>query len=318
MIGSGKFWRRAAITACAVIVASVLVAPGPNINLRSAIAIHDFGHVVAFGLLTALIAFALSAQSRPTFWGRAGTTCLAAGVSLALGAVTEVAQAVIGSHGDTWDVIRDGGGALAVALILVALDSGISRRARAAFASAAILVLVTFTYPLYAALDDEARARAQFPVLANFETASELSRFEFGEGLKPRIVRTTDDDGRPVSAMQLHLPSGKYPGFALRYFPGDWQGLRALKLLIVNPEATPIEMTVRLDDSQYRLNLDDRYNRSFPVAPGTNRVEILLSDVAEAPRDRLFDLRRVHSLLVFAIELEQPRSIIIGPILLLP
>jgi hypothetical protein len=63
--------------------------------------------------------------------------------------------------------------------------------------------------------------------------------------------------------------------------------------------------------------MDDRYNRAFPLSPGANRIEIPLSDIASAQRDRQFDLGRVHSLLVFAVDLKQPRSIIIGPITLL-
>jgi hypothetical protein len=318
MIGSVRIWRWTALTTCAVIAATVFAAPDPNARLRSALAIHDFGHVVAFGLMTALFAFALSARPRPTFQGRAGATCLAAGAALALGAAVELGQAVAGLYGDPWDVLRDGGGAFSVALILIALDPAISGRARAALSGAAIIVLGAFSYPILAALDDEARARSQFPVLASFKTTSELSRFHFGNGKKPRIVLIPDDVGQSVSAVQLHLPPGKYPGFVLRYFPGDWRGMRALRLLVVNPEPTLIEMTVRIDDAEYdyRLDLDDRYNRSFPLSPGVNRIEIPLSDVATAPRNRRFDLGRVKLLLMYAVDLEQPRDIIIGPIVL--
>jgi hypothetical protein len=300
-----------------VIAAVVFSAPGPDSNLRSAIALHDFAHVVAFGVVTVLFAIGLDARSHATIRGRVGATCLAAGAALTLGAIVEVAQAATGLHGDPWDVVRDGGGALSVALILVALGSGIWRRLRVALAGAAILVLAAFMYPLFAALHDEARARTQFPVLASFETRSELSRFNFGEGMRPRIVSTTDDKGRAISAIQLNLPPGKYPGFELRYFPRDWRGMRALELMIVNPESTPTAIAVRIDDVGYRFHLYDRYNRSFPLSPGLNRIEIPLSDVAAAPRDRRFDLARVHSLLVFAVDLKQPRSIVIGPITLL-
>ena len=75
MPGSVRIWRRAALAACAIISAAVIAAPDPNTNLRSALAIHDFGHVAAFGLVTALFAFALSALSRPTLRGRVGVTC---------------------------------------------------------------------------------------------------------------------------------------------------------------------------------------------------------------------------------------------------
>lgn len=314
---AGKTWRGAALGACIVITIIVFSAPGPDVNLRSAIAIHDFGHVAAFGLVTALFAVALGAQAHVTFGGRVGAICLAGIAALTLGAAVELAQAVNGLHGDPWDAVRDAGGAFSVALILVALDSKFSTCLRAVIAGAGLFVFAAFAYPVFAALNDEARARAQFPVLASFERRSELSRFSFGEGLRPRIVSTTDDKGRAISAVQLHLPPGRYPGFELRYFPGDWRGLRALQLLIVNPETSPTELTVRIDDSKYRFRMDDRYNRAFPLSPGANRIEIPLSDIASAPRDRQFDLGRVHSLLVFAVDLKQPRSIIIGPITLL-
>jgi hypothetical protein len=312
-------WRWVALVACVVIAAAVFGAPDPNVKLRSALAVHDFGHVVAFGLVTALLAFALSAWSRPTFQGRAGATCIAAGAALAVGATVELAQAIWRLHGDPWDVVRDGGGALSAALILIALDTAISGLVRTVLLAVSIFIIAVFTFPVFAALVDEARAQAQFPVLASFETKRELSRFEFVKEKNPGIVLISDNEGRQIPAMQLRLPPGKYPGFALSYFPGDWRDMRALRLIIVNPGSTPFEMTVRIDDADYdyRLDLDDRYNRSFPLSPGLNRIEIPLVDVAAAPRARTLDLGRVQTLLVYAVDLEQPRRIIIGPITLL-
>ena len=176
-----------------------------------------------------------------------------------------------------------------------------------ALGGVATFLLAVLTYLVFSGLDDEARARAQFPVLASFKTTSELSRVHFGEGTRARIVRMTGEDGQAASAVELHLPPGKYPGFELRYFPGDWQGMRALKLTIVNPEPGPTEVTIRIDDTEYRLKLHDRYNQSFPLSPGINRIAIPLADVASAPRGRRFDLGRVHTLLVFAIDLKEPR-----------
>ena len=132
MIRAERSWRWAALAACGVIAATVLAAPDPDTNLRSALAIHDFGHVAAFGLVTALFAFALSAWSSPALRGRVVAICLAAGAALTLGAAVELAQAVSGLHGDLWDVMRDGGGAFSVALILTAFDYAISARWRAA------------------------------------------------------------------------------------------------------------------------------------------------------------------------------------------
>jgi hypothetical protein len=313
-------WRRAAAATGVCVSAAVFWAPDPDASLRSLLALHDLGHVAASGLVAALLAYALSAGSRPTARARAGAIWLAAGAALALGAGVELAEAATGLNGDPWDVVRDGGGALLVALMLTARDPELSAAMRAALAGAALSTLVACVYPTAAALYDEARARAQFPVLASFETTTELSRFRFEEGMEPRIVPTTDDEGRAASGMRLRLPPGRYPGFELSYFPRDWRGARALRLLIVNPEPTPIELNVRIDDAEYDYRLDraDRYDRAFPLSPGANRIEIPLSDVAMAPRGRRFDLERVQTLLVYAIDLGQPREIIVGPIVLLP
>jgi hypothetical protein len=186
-------------------------------------------------------------------------------------------------------------------------------------ACVATVTLAAFAWPVAAALVDEARARAQFPVLASFEAAMELSRFEFTDGAQPRIVSLPDDAGRPVSGMRLRLPPGKYPGLVMQHFPEDWRGLRALRLLILNPEPAPIEISVRIDDGayDYRLDLADRYNRAFLLPPGANRIDIALSEVAAAPRGRRFDLGHVRSLLLYAVDLHRPREIVIGPITLL-
>ncbi len=313
-------WRGVSLITCVAIAAAVLTAPDPNTNLRSALALHDFGHVVAFGVVAALFAFALSARSRSGLQGRGGVICLAACAALALGVAVELAQAASGATGDPWDVMRDAGGAFSMALLLAAFEPALAVRIRAGLAGVAIFAVGALAYPTLVALDDEARAVAQFPVLASFERTIELSRFRFDEGMEPRVARMFDDDGRHFSAISLHLRPGAYPGFVFRHFPRDWRDMRALQLLIVNPESVPMDMTLRIDDADYDYELDihDRYNRSFSFLPGTNRIEIPLSDIAAAPRDRRFDLGRVQRLLVYAVDLEQPHEIIIGPIVLLP
>jgi hypothetical protein len=319
MNASVRLERWAALTGCVAITAAIFWAPDPDARLRSALAIHDFGHVLAFGLVTALVAVALRVPSRTAVGRRLGATCLAAFAAVALGAAVEMIQAASGLHGDPWDVVRDGGGAISAALLIVALDPAIPGSARAAVTGAAIVVLLAFAFPIFTALEDEARARAQFPVLASFESTKELSRFRFAQGKQPGIVGIEDHEGRPVSAMRLRLLPARYSGFALKHFPGDWRGLRALRLLVVNPEPAPVELTVRIDDAGYdsKLDIDDRYNRSFPLVPGLNRIEIPLTDVAGAPRGRTFDLGHVRLLLLYVVDLEEPRSLIVGPISLL-
>lgn len=244
---------------------------------------------------------------------------LATGAAVALGAAVEIAQALGGRWVDPWDILRDSGGALSAALTLTAIDHAVSARARIALAICAVLILTIFAYPAISVLRDESLARSQFPVLVGFETNDELSRFYFSEETKARIVQTTGKEGHPVSAMQLRLPRGKYSGFNLRYFLRDWRDFRALRLHIFNPEPMPLEMAVRIDDFKYnnKIGMSDRYNRTFSILMGINQIEIPLSEVASAPHERRFDLERVQSLLVYAVDLEHSRDVIIGPIVLM-
>jgi hypothetical protein len=296
----------------------VFSAPDPDRSLRSAIALHDLGHVFAFGLVTALFAFAVPVRDHRGSRRWTLTAGTGAGAAVGLGAAIEAAQALTGGHGDAADVLRDAGGALFAALVVVAWNPALSARARAVLGFMAILVLAPFTFPTLAALTDEAHARAQFPVLASFESVQELSRFDFAAEEHARLTSTLDEHGRPVRGLSLHLPRGKYPGFGLRYFPRDWRSLRALRLLLVNPEPVPFAMTVRIDDAEHdpELGLEDRYNRSFLLSPGVNRIEIPLADIAAAPHSRRFDLARVQLLLVYAIDLARAREVIVGPIVL--
>lgn len=312
-------WRRlAALVACALISTLIIVAPDPDDSLRSAIALHDFGHVIAFAVVTALLLVSRPAPDRAGILPRMRAAGLAASGALLLGIVVELAQALIGGVSDPWDVLRDAGGAVCAAVLWIAGDTGLRAGARLGLAGAAILVLGAFTLPLVAALEDEARARKEFPVLASFESERDLSRLRIDAGSSEKLISTADGEGRPVAGLALHLPPGKYPGVALRYFPRDWRGLRALQLLLVNPAPVSQEIWIRIDDADYdyRLDMADRYTRSFVLSPGANRIEILLADVASAPRGRRFDLGQVQLLLVYAVDLTEPREIIVGPIVL--
>lgn len=316
MIGSTAFRRWPAVVLGALICAVVVYAPGPDRTLRSAVAIHDFGHVVAFGLVAVLLAIALSSHSRPTLRRRVTTACVAAVAAVLLGAAVECLQGVSGGNADVWDIVRNAGGAAAAALLLIAAASSLATKTSIAIASVAAAIVVAFASPAVIALRDEARASAQFPVLANFERTGDLARFGFNSGATGRIVATTNAAGSAMSGLELHLPPGGYPGLSLDYFPRDWSDMRALRLLIVNPEATPLDITVRIDDAQHDQRYEDRFNRAFPIQPGMNQLEIPLADVRTAPRDRELDLTRVASLIMFAVDLARPREIVIGPIVL--
>ena len=170
--GSGARRRWPALTACAVICVAAVLAPGPDRTLRSAVALHDFGHVLGFGLVTALLAIALTERAGATLSGRIGTICAAALLSVLAGAAVEAVQGAIGGNADVWDLWRDAGGATAAALLLIAGYRTAAAQASVAAAVVGAAIILAFAAPTALALQDEWRAEAQFPVLANFERPS--------------------------------------------------------------------------------------------------------------------------------------------------
>ena len=74
-------------------------------------------------------------------------------------------------------------------------------------------------WPVYQSLDDEWVARKQFPVLADFETPFEQTRFSDVHQVQreQNIVR----HGR--YALRVQLSTVHYSGISLFYFPHDWR-----------------------------------------------------------------------------------------------
>ena len=95
-------------------------------------------------------------------------------------------------------------------------------------------------------------------------------------------------------------------------------GMRALRFAVVNLESTVLDVVVRIDDAEHNQRFEDRFNRTFALAAGINEIEIPLADVLRAPHGRKFDLGRVAALLFFAVNLNEHRDIIVGPIALVP
>ncbi len=310
--------RRIALTTSAVVTAVVFAAPAPGVDLRSAIAFHDFGHVLAFGFVTVLLWYGVPFRGRQSLGRRMGGVAAVVLAAIALGVLVEILQWVTGGNGDVDDAIRDAAGTLAAALLILALTTTRWGPSRVVLSLASAIVVLTAAYPALAAFSDESVARAQFPVLASFERQIELSRFDLRRAEHVELSSTEDDRGVTVPAMRLDLPVGRYPGFALRYFPRDWRGYAALSLLMVNRAPTPLTVGIRIDDARHNNERTDRYDGSFTLVPGPNRIEIPLSAVVSAPRGRLLDIAQIRTVRIFAGSLTEPRQVLIGPIALLP
>ena len=53
----------------------------------------------------------------------------------------------------------------------------------------------------------------------------------------------------------------------------------------------------------------DRFNRSFEIQKGVNRISIPLSEISEAPQGRAMDMKHIQSLALFSAQPEKGFSL---------
>jgi hypothetical protein len=297
----------AGVSACTAVA---VFAPGPDPWLRSAIRLHDYFHVPGFALVAALlvIGFPAPAGSRSR---RALHYAVLLLSSVAVGILVEVLQGLRGGDMDAGDVSRDLVGASAMMIAASSWWPDMRTSARWALRATALVLALGFTAPTVGALADEARARRQFPVLADFSRAGDLDRFEWSEWTTPSLVQADEGAAGPRPALRAAFSPGLVLGFTLKYFPRDWRGFRSFVIACANRSDTSFEINVRIDDMRHNNEHTDRFNRSYQLTPGRHEIRIALADVEAAPRGRKFDLANVRTVIVFAYKLATPREIIV-------
>jgi len=179
------------------------------------------------------------------------------------------------------------------------------RRVTRTFAATLLLVACL---PLAVALSDEVIARFQFPVLSDFETPFETSRWDGGA----RYSADSSVARHGKASMRVDMDTSLYSGVALVYFPMDWRGYSILSLELLNPSQGGIDITCRIHDlrhEEWGQRYEDRFNKVFRLRPGWNHLQIDLKEVARAPAGRTLDLSTIRAVGVFATRLPTPRTI---------
>lgn len=288
----------------AAILAVLLFAGGPGYHSpRSLHAFWDLGHLGAFFLWTYLLLTGkrFGGASHVRHWTAGLAFCITAGAG------SEWIQSLTGRDASLDDILRDiVGGLLALSWIVPSvknLPPGARRTARGLSAS---FLLIAFL-PLATALGDEMAARSGFPVLSDFETPLERSRWEGGARFE--VDSTVARHGK--ASLRVEMDTSLYSGVSLAYFPGDWRGYRYLAIEVLNPSPDLLEITCRIHDRRHEegdRRYQDRFNRFYRLPPGWNELRIDLGDVARTPAGRTMDLGEIRSVGLFAMKLPKPRT----------
>lgn len=186
-------------------------------------------------------------------------------------------------------------------LVLLWKDSGRVRNVRKnLLRSCWAGIIIICLLPLLLTLYDEFRAWRDFPVLADFESALELSRWEN----KEQITRVQAPVKSGSFALKASLTTEKYSGISLRYFPENWGGVRALTFSVYNPGEEVI-LHYRVHDWKH-MGKDQEYTNRFngrtKLASGWNTITVPIEEIVNGPKDRQMDLAHIRGLVFFVVE----------------
>ena len=258
----------------------------PPMNLRSLHHFWDTGHVVLFFLFCRTLSILLPGFSQKSFRYRA-LFCL--GLAFLLGGGIEIGQLFMSGRTSSFmDLLADVTGAM----VYLAFADKKSGKNRPIFMTAAGLLVVFVFSPAVIALYDEWQGIRQFPILADFESPFEKSRFEG----KAEMHRNDRYAAHGKHSLSFKTTTENYSGISLHYFPGDWKGFTNFNFSVYNQYERQLQLHCRIHDAlhgQNEMRYSDRYNTIFFLKPGWNELRIPLAEVGKAPESRDMDMGRI-------------------------
>ena len=290
---SPSLQRERWLAAALVLGISAVVTFAPPPNTRFNASLHDVAHVIVF----ALVGFAVTRALEHA--GRRATTALIAvlALGLALGVLTESAQAMLGGSLSVGDIGRD---LLGCAVGFCVTQSLGAARLRAAWAIAALLGLAAGVLPFVQVLQQYSQRDGRMPVLLDAAVPGTLRWALSAEGPLKLADLPADLQRAPGErAIAISMQRGRYPRVTLEEPSPRWNTWRVLKLDLANPGDTALELGVRVDDAG-RPEYGDRFGGKVLLAPNARSiVEFPLEQVAAGGRGRRLKLDAIDKVIVF-------------------
>ena len=255
----------------------------------------NLGHIMFFAVF-ALEADRIWTAGRFATWRKYLLILL---LILALATGIEICQSFIsGRFASLRDILFGLAGGLAIlawnATAQKSADRKIVLRA-VAFAVVAVCLI-----PVSLVAIDEYRAWRDFPVLSDFESSLEVSRWE----AKGRTILVRDPVKNGQYALMVQLNTDRYSGLALRHFPENWSKAQALTFSIYNP-GKMITLHYRIHDWKHRGENQayfDRYNGHTDLVTGWNTITIPMEAIKNGPKYRKMEMDHIRGFGLFVTE----------------
>ena len=134
-------------------------------------------------------------------------------------------------------------------------------------------------------------------VLFDFESDTDLDRFHWK--CHTLFSLSNENATHGFKSLRLELHPSDYPGLAPKLDTNDWRRYKTLSFDIYNPEDVDTSIAVRIDDKKDYPDYEDRYNKSFILKPGLNRLNIPLNSLITSVTRRTLDLKNIYRFLIF-------------------
>ena len=268
------------------------------------------GHLVLFGLISLVYFHNPKNASRSLLFKSVITTffCLLVGTAI------EFLQQLFNREFSYNDIINDViGGYLGLCVLLIT-DSTKKNQTRIIASLLLIILALTGLRNFEKHLLDEYRIRKNFPVLADFESTLEETRWEY------RLVNvnySTEHVQSGEYALKAEFLTGRYPTISLDQLIKNWTGYHFLNFSVYNPQSSILNYTLMVFDDQHIKSgrrFNDRYNKKIQIQPGWNHINLPINDIRQAPKHRQIQLSQIRGLSLFTDRLKQPVTIYIDSI----
>jgi hypothetical protein len=264
--------------------------------------INNFAHGPVFGAVAVL----LLAWIRPRVGKHAAAYAFAFVFATAAGLAVEWLQILTHRDASYADAITNALGAGAALCLVAFWDMSRPPLTTASYGRyltlcAGALQLMILLAPVGVAIRAYVERTHRFPTVLEFgsETALYFVELRDCEAAPIRLPQEgTAHDGR--DALLIRFSGKEWPGISAVEPVPDWRGYRRLRIDVANPGPADIGLGVRVDEIGHGLQYSDRYNAVFMLRAGTSQVlDVMLEDVAAAPRHGRLDLARVGELVLF-------------------
>ena len=226
------------------------------------------------------------------------TVILSFCVCVVFSGLVEIVQSKIGRSASWSDFLMDLVGISAGALAFLSLKiKGMSQFILPFVALT--LLLGCFISPFRWLYAEKVRDSV-FPIIGDFETPAVNRYFKGSYSASLTVVDAPEEWlGNESKVARIDVRPGSWPGIQAFEMQDDWRDYSTLKFQVYNPQAESLRVVLRVNDTNHDNKHDDRFNRTYDLAPGEHEISVEIDDIIHTRSGRVLNQKRLQNLMVY-------------------